>query len=359
MARMSLAVGGTAGADIANAEQVWRRLGARRALVLGLGGLAVLLGITADTATGPAMLPLGAVARSVLGLGGDPMVEVIVWTIRLPVALMAVVVGAALGLTGAVMQTLLNNPLASSYTLGVSAGAGFGAALAILAGTALGLPEAWAVPVAAFGFSALACAGVWLLGSLRGATPETLVLAGIAMMFLFQALQSLLQFMASPEALQQIVFWLFGSLQRATWTRLGIVAAVLAVAAPMLLRDAWQLTALRLGEERAAALGIGLRGLRLRGFLFVSVATGAAVAFVGTIGFIGLVAPHLARMLLGEDQRVLLPGAALAGAVLLSAASVASKTISPGALFPIGIVTALIGVPFFVWLVVTARRSHW
>ena len=124
-------------------------------------------------------------------------------------------------------------------------------------------------------------------------------------------------------------------------------------------KNIWGLTALRLGDDRAAALGVKVRALRLRGFVFVSVATGVAVAFVGTIGFVGLVAPHVARMLLGEDQRVLLPGAALAGALLLSLASVASKTVSPGALFPIGIVTALVGVPFFVWLILASRRSHW
>lgn len=341
------------------AQETWRQLAARRALLLGAGSCVLFLCFLLDVATGPAMLPLGSVAASLAGSAQDPMVDAIVWTIRLPVAVMALLVGAALGLTGAVMQTILNNPLASSYTLGVSAGAGFGAALVIVLGAALPLSESYAVPAAAFLFAALACAGVWLLGGIRGATPETLVLAGIALMFLFQALLALLQFMASPEALQQMVFWLFGSLQRATWPKLAIITVVLAVAVPLLMRDAWALTALRLGDDRAAALGVGVRGVRLRGFIFVSVATGVAVAFVGTIGFVGLVAPHVARMLLGEDQRVLLPGAALAGAVLLSAASVASKTVSPGALFPIGIVTALIGVPFFAWLILASRRSHW
>ncbi|WP_235952325.1 FecCD family ABC transporter permease [Falsiroseomonas algicola] len=337
----------------------WTRLAARRRVVLAAGLALLALCLVLDVATGPAMLSPSAVAASLLGLAPDPMVDAIVWSIRLPVALMALLVGAALGLTGAVMQTILNNPMASSYTLGVSAGAGFGAALVIVFGAALPLAEAQAVPIAAFVFAAIACAGVWALGGIRGATPEPLVLAGIALMFLFQALLALLQFMASPEALQQIVFWLFGSLQRATWPKLGIVAGVLAATVPLLMRDAWGLTALRLGDDRAAALGVKVRGLRLRGFLFVSVATGVAVAFVGTIGFVGLVAPHLARMLLGEDQRVLLPGAALAGAVLLSAASVASKTVSPGALFPIGIVTALVGVPFFAWLILASRRAHW
>jgi len=170
-------------------------------------------------------------------------------------------------------------------------------------------------------------------------------------------LLSLLQFVASPEALQQIVFWLFGSLLRASMTKVTVVAIVLAAAFPMLLRDAWRLTALSLGDERARALGVNVQALRLRAFLAVSLLTGAAVAFVGTIGFVGLVAPHIARRLVGEDQRHLLPASALVGALLLSAASVASKLVMPGTVFPIGIVTALIGVPFFFWLVIANRRG--
>ncbi|KAA5611338.1 iron ABC transporter permease [Rhodovastum atsumiense] len=334
----------------------WRAANARRAAVtlVALAGLGISFAL--DLATGPAMLKLPAVLAALAGQGDDPLVNAIVHTLRLPVALMAMVVGAALGLSGAVMQTILNNPLASSYTLGISAGAGFGAALAILAGAALPLPEAWAIPLAAFGFAALACAMVGGVGRLRGATPELLVLAGIACLFLFQALLSLLQFLASPEALQQIVFWLFGSLQRASLGKVGVVTLVLALVLPLLLRDAWRLTALQFGDERARALGVGVDGLRLRAFTAVSLLTGAAVAFVGTIGFIGLVAPHVARMLVGEDQRHMLPASAAFGALLLSAASVASKLILPGTVFPIGIVTALIGVPFFAWLVLARER---
>ena len=182
---------------------------------------------------------------------------------------------------------------------------------------------------------------------LRGATPELLVLAGIACLFLFQALLSLLQ---------MIVFWLFGSLMRASLAKVAVVAAVLTLVMPVLLRDAWQFTALQLGDDRARGLGVLVDALRLRAFVAVSLLTGAAVAFVGTIGFIGLVAPHVARMLVGEDQRHLLPASAVLGALLLSAASVASKLILPGTVFPIGIVTALIGVPFFAWLVLAAGR---
>lgn len=337
----------------------YHSLMARRVMVLILGLAALVASFVLDVATGPAMLRPEAVIRSVLRLAEDRTVDAIVWSIRLPIALIALVVGASLGLTGATMQTILNNPLASSYTLGVSAGAGFGAALVIVFGQAIPLPEHYAIPVMAFAFAGLACSGVYAIGRSRGATAQVLVLAGIAFLFLFQSLLSLLQFVASPEALQSIVFWLFGSLQKATWPKVGIVAAVLAGCIPVLVVDVWRLTALRLGDDRARGLGIDVRALRLRALLVVSVLTGAAVAFVGTIGFIGLVAPHIARILVGEDQRAFLPASALFGALLLSCASVASKAIIPGAIFPIGIVTSLIGVPFFIWLITSSRKVFW
>lgn len=337
----------------------YARLTARRASLLATLALVVASTAMLDIGTGPAFLSPATVTRSILGWTEDRAVNAIVWTIRLPVALMALTVGAALGISGAVMQTILNNPLASCYTLGISAAAGFGAALAIVAGGVLPIAIDYAIPLNAFAFAALACALVFLMGRLRGMTPEAMVLAGIALLFLFQALLSLLQFVASPEALQQIVFWLFGSLAKSSWEKIAIVAATTTAIIPVLLADSWRLTALKLGDDRARGLGVDVRALRLRCFVVISLLTGAAVAFVGTIGFIGLVAPHVARMLVGEDQRFLMPMSALCGAALLSTASIASKMIVPGTLFPIGIVTAMIGVPFFVWLVLGVRRSYW
>ncbi len=349
----------SAASDLQTVAAAHRRLAAARKAGLLGGALATCLSFVFDMATGPALLPVAEVGRAVLGLPTDRAVEAIVWSIRMPVALMALLVGAALGLSGAIMQTILNNPLASCYTLGVSAGAGFGAALVIVLGAALPVPDVYAVPASAFLFAGLACFGVYLIGSVRGATPETLVLAGIALLFLFQALLSLLQFVASQEALQQIVFWLFGSLQKATWRNMPFVAAALAIVAPFILRDVWRLTAMKFGDERALGLGIDVRAVRIRSFVLISALSGAAVAFVGTIGFIGLVAPHIARILVGEDQRSFLPASALAGALLLSLASVVSKSVLPGVIVPIGIVTSLIGVPFFVWLVIGNRRRYW
>jgi iron complex transport system permease protein len=156
-----------------------------------------------------------------------------------------------------------------------------------------------------------------------------------------------------------MVFWLFGSLMKATFVKVAVVAVTAVLLTILLMRDAWRLTALRLGEERARGLGVDVSALRLRCFLAVSALTALAVSFVGTIGFVGLVAPHVARIMVGEDQRFLLPLSGLCGALLLSTASVASKTLSPGAVFPIGIVTALFGVPFFLAMVLRSRRAYW
>jgi iron complex transport system permease protein len=354
---MSAVLPNTLPLDAVSAE--FRRGAARRTLVLLVTLGLLLLGLLLDAATGPAMLPVGEVARAVFGYPTDSSVQAIVWSIRLPVALMALAVGAALGLSGAIMQTILNNPLASSYTLGISAGAGFGASLVIVLGLSLPVADNYAIAANAMLFAGVACAGVYWIGGARNASAEGLVLAGIALLFLFQALSSLLQMVASPESLQQVVFWLFGSLQKSTWPKLGVMLTVLVVCVPWLARDVWGLTALKLGDARAAALGVNVSALRIRSFVLISALTGVAVAFVGTIGFVGLVAPHLARMLIGEDQRGFLPASGLLGALLLSLASVASKTISPGAIFPIGIVTSLIGVPFFIWMVLHNRKSYW
>ena len=342
-------------------REAYRTLTRRR---LGLlAGLGVVLACTlvADLALGPARYGPGEVVRALLGLEGPISVSVVVWEIRLPVALMAVVVGAALSVSGAQMQTVLNNPLASPFTLGISAAAGFGAALGFVLGVSL-LPtgwSAWTIPANAF-LCAMGCAGlIHVLSQRRGMGTETVVLLGIALVFSFNAALSALEFMASEQALAAVVFWTMGSLGRTTWPKLGVAAAMLAVAWPLLARQAWALTALRLGEQKAASLGIAVGRLRLQTILLVSAVASVTVAFVGTIGFIGLVGPHIARMLVGEDQRFFLPASALAGAVVLSAASVLSKAVVPGLILPIGIVTALVGVPFFFSLILSSRRASW
>lgn len=322
--------------------------------------LALILCVTLllDIATGPSLLALREVVDALLSPAqADPMTRTIVYDMRLPIALMALVVGAALGLGGVQMQTLLDNPLASPYTLGLAAAAGLGAALALYTG-GLGLSPLIAIPVGAFIFCMLAASLLFALAMMRHVSSQTLILAGIALLFLFQSLLSLLQFLSSPELNQQILFWLFGSLMRTTWDALLITAGVTLFCYVLIYRDAWKLTCLRLGEARARSLGVDVDRLRLKTLVLVALLTATAISFVGIIGFVGLVAPHIARMLVGEDQRFLIPLSALCGACMLSAASVLSKSIVPGALFPIGIVTALIGVPFFIWLILGRGRKR-
>jgi iron complex transport system permease protein len=338
----------------------YRALMARRMLWLGTS-LAVLAAlVVTDILTGPAMLNVGDVLSALFTPDrSDPMVRVIVHDIRLPMTLMAMLVGMSLGIAGALMQTILGNPLASPYTLGFSAAAGFGAAVVILTGVTLPFLAWLTVPLAAFSMCAVAATVVYAFARMRGMSPEIMVLAGIATLFMFQSAQSMVQYLASPEILQSIVFWLFGSLLKASWANVPIVAVIFVVASLGVLPVLWQLTALRLGDARAAAIGVDVRALRIRVFAVVALLTAGAVAFVGTIGFVGLVAPHVARMLVGEDQRILLPMSALAGAITMTGASVLSKLISPGGVIPIGIVTALVGVPFLFFLILRGQRRHW
>lgn len=342
-------------------RRLYRKITDRKRLMIGALSLALAASILVDVGSGPSGLPVWDVLMTLFAPSSAEVGRrAIVWDIRLPMALMAAVVGASLAVAGAEMQTILNNPLASPFTLGVSAAAGFGAALALVLGVSL-IPVGGIFIIAgnAFVCAMLAALLIHACSMLRGVTAETMVLLGIALVFLFNALLALLQYVASEQALQQVVFWTLGSLSRADWPKLGVTAAVLAVVSPCFARSAWQLTALRLGDERARSLGIDVRRLRLVVLVGVSLLAATPVAFVGTIGFVGLVGPHVARMLVGEDQRYFLPTSAIAGALLLSLTSIVSKSIIPGVLVPIGIITSLIGVPFFVGMIFTRRRQLW
>lgn len=336
----------------------YERLLRRRIVILAALVVLVVAALVADLVTGPSALGVGDALRGLFLPGDlDRPARVIIWSVRLPQALLAVAVGAALSLAGAEMQTILDNPLASPFTLGVSSAASFGAALAIVLGVgAAGIDGDWLISANAFVFAFGSVLLLQALARLRGTGTETLILFGIALVFTFNALVALIQFVATQEALQQLVFWSMGSLARGNWTRLAILALVLLVSAPTALAAAWKMTALRLGEDRARSFGINVGRLRFVSLLRVSLLAATSVAFVGTIGFVGLVGPHVARLLVGEDHRFFLPASMATGAAIMSLASVASKTIVPGAVMPVGIVTALIGVPFFVALILLRRE---
>lgn len=349
------------GSAPAPSEAAYRRRARRRILIIA-GLCLVLVGsIVLDVALGPSGLGLDTVARALFDPGSVNAVDhTIVWQLRLPVALMAALVGACLAIGGAEMQTILGNPLAEPFTLGISAAAAFGAAMAVVAGISV-IPVAGVFFIAGDAWVAamLACLLIVAFSRLRSASAETMVLLGIALVFLFNALLGFFQYIASAEATEEIVFWTLGSLGRSTWATVAITAGALLVVGPFLVASSWKLTLLRMGDERAASMGVNVARLRVGVLLGVSLLAATAVAFVGIIGFVGLVGPHIARMLVGEDHRYFLPASAVVGATLLSLTAILSEFLIPGAIVPIGIVTAIIGVPVFLAVVFSRRRQLW
>ena len=333
----------------------------RRYLLLAAIGTILVASVLIDMTTGPGNLAISTVVETILDstAHGVPM-EVIVWDIRLPIALMAVLVGTMLGAAGAEMQTILNNPLADPFTLGISSAASFGAAVAIVLQINL-IPIAgpFLVTANAFVLALSTSFVIYAFTFLRGVTSETMVLVGIALMFTFSALLSLMEYAATQVQLSQIVFWMMGSLSRASWTKIGACLAILAVTLPLFVWRSWSLTALRMGDDKAASLGVNVRRIRVEMLIAISLLASTAVAFVGTVAFVGLVGPHIARMAVGEDQRFFLPFSMLASGLIMSVTSIVSKTITPGIIYPIGIITSLIGIPFFVSLILATRRANW
>ncbi len=343
----------------ARAATAYQRVVRRRVVFLLVLALTSLVAFAIDLGTGPSSLGLIDAVRGILdGSTLSGAQRAILWEVRLPQALLAVLVGLALATAGAEMQTILGNPLASPFTLGVSSAASFGAALAIVLGIGIpGVPQNWIISANAFVFSFIAVVVLQSVVRMRGSGTDILVLCGIALFFTFNALVALTQFLASQQALQQLVFWIMGSLSRASWEKVRLLALVAVIALPFAQRAAWPMMALRLGEDRARSLGINITQLRFMSLLRISILTATAMAFVGTIGFVGLAGPHIARLLIGEDHRFFLPASALTGAIIMSLASVASKSIIPGVIIPIGIVTALIGLPVFFSLIFSRRGA--
>ena len=324
----------------------------------------VLFGILAAS-WGAASISAGDVLRSVaaklFGISGietNRLADTIVWSLRLPRIAMAIVAGAGFAVSGAAMQGILRNPLVSPFTIGISSGAGFGASLAIVMGFGILSSGQYLVIGNAFFFAILSTALVYGVARLRGVSPETLILAGIALMYLFSASTSMLQYVATEHQLQGVVFWLFGSLASATWKSLSIVTLVFVISFPLLMKYAWDLNALAAGDEVAVSLGINAGRVRMAVMILASLITATIICFTGIIGFVCLVAPHITRMMTGGDHRFLIPFSSIVGAILLLAADTVGRTVMAPAELPVGIVTAFIGVPMFLYLLITKRRQY-
>lgn len=329
----------------------------------GLLWLLLLVAAVVSVSIGPA----GAQVRSGLVAwwhSGEltPAARIILFDIRLPRLAMGCLVGAGLAVSGAVMQGLFRNPLADPGLVGVSAGAGLGAIAAIVLGGALplalqGLAATWLVPLAAFIGGWGATLLLYRVATQGGRTSvATMLLAGIALAALVGAVSGLLIYMADDAQLRDLTFWSLGSLAGATWAKVAVAGPLIlgaVLGAPALARG---LNALALGEAAAGHMGIALERLKALAILAVACAVGASVAVSGGIGFVGIVVPHLLRLAAGPDHRRLLPNAAVLGAALLVLADCLSRTLVAPSELPIGIVTALLGAPVFLWLLMQQRR---
>ena len=334
-------------------------------IVVSVLGVVLVVMVTVAATIGAAGIPLPRLLAAAGLAAGDPALierdRLVLWSIRLPRIAMACMVGAMLAAAGTIMQGLFRNPLAEPGLVGVSAGAALAAASTIvlgdriLAGTGIALPFA-ALPIAAFLGALITTAVLYRFATREGRTSiATLLLAGLAIGALAQAAIGLLIFMADDRQLRDITFWTLGSLSGSTWGKAGAIAPflfVLLLALPFIVNG---LDLMVLGEAEAFHMGVAVERLKRAAIVLVAAAAGAAVAFAGIIGFVGIVVPHLLRLALGPGHRVLLPASLCFGAILLLTADTVARVLVAPAELPIGIVTAAIGAPFFLVLLMRQR----
>ncbi len=353
-------VGSNSGSTVAGVALTVRRRG--RLLSSALG---VALAVSFLAAVGIGAVPINpATTLRILGhrLAGlssngiDPQLDAVLWTIRLPRVLLAMLVGAALGVSGAALQGVFRNPLADPALIGVSSGAAVGAIGAIVLGAgALGY---WTLPVAAFGGGVAAAFAVYGLAQREGRVePVTLVLCGVAMNAMCGAAIGLLISVADDAQLRDISFWQLGSVGAATWELVRVCAPFVAGALIFLPSRAKALDLFVLGEREARHLGVDVEKTRLVVIGLAALATGACVAVAGILGFVGLIVPHLVRLVAGPGHRLLLRASAIGGALVLVLADLAARTVAVPREVPLGVMTAIIGSPVFLWLIRWSRRQ--
>ncbi|MFG2714724.1 FecCD family ABC transporter permease [Streptomyces goshikiensis] len=333
----------------------------RAPAVLLLLAAALAACAVAGLALGPVRIPPGQVLDTVLDGPGRPgAFASIVWDVRMPRVLLGAVVGAGLAVAGTVLQALVRNQLADPFLLGASSGASAGAVAVIVLGAGAGVLGGIGVPLAAFAGSMGALVAVYALAR-RGGTMTTgrLILAGVAVQYVLSALTSLVLVLAAhPDQMRSVLFWTLGGLGGARWDELALPAVALLLGTGLLVALARPLDLLLAGEEGARTLGLDTGRFRAAVFVLTSLVIGVLVAYSGAIGFVGLMVPHAARMVVGAGHRALLPVAALGGAVFLSLADLLARTAAAPEEIPVGVVTALTGGPFFLWMLRRSTRTE-
>lgn len=341
-------------------ENQYKKLLQKKGIILLILVAAVVIMSFVSILSGSSGLDFKTVFSTLLG-GGDGQSKIIVLDMRLPRALTAIFVGAALAMAGVVMQSVLKNPLASASTLGVSQGAAFGAALGIIvfgagmqntaaAAKAITIQNPYIVTLCAFLGGLCSTAVVLLLSKIKSLTPESLVLSGVALSSLFSGGSTLLQYFAEDVEVSAVVFWTFGDLGRTSKNEIFLIGIITIGALFYFMGNRWDYNALGSGKHTAKSLGVDVNKTILLSMTISSLISAVSVAFVGIISFVGLVAPHLMRIFLGNDYRYLLPASALCGALLLLIADTFGRLVVAPVILPIGAITSFLGAPMFLYL---------
>ena len=346
-----------------NLIEQYIELNQKKVLIGGILLILLFLFSLLSLSIGGYRLSLSEIYRALIGKGIGSA-TLIIWNIRLPRIFAALIAGISLSVSGAVMQCTLRNPLASPYTIGISHGAMFGAALAIILFGIGGaentgkifINSPYLVTVFAFLGSLIAVSVILLLAKIKSFAPEAIVLAGVAMSSLFTAGTMLMQYFANDLQLAAIVYWTFGDLGRPNWPEIGIMSVVMLLSLIYFIHQRWNYNALKSGEESAKSLGVNTEKTRLLGMLIASLLVSVNVSFLGIIGFVGLICPHLVRILIGGDHRYLIPISALMGALLLLISDTVARTIISPMILPVGILTSFMGAPVFLYLLTRRYR---
>lgn len=332
------------------------------ALTLGV----LILTIVASVSWGAVHIKFIHVLKTLFKTNLIKQFDLIIWNIRLPQTLTAVVAGAGLAGAGTVMQSVLRNPLASPFTLGIAHAAAFGAAFSVMImgtgvmasslGDAVSISNPMLTLVSAFAFSMGTACVITYIAKIRGSSPEVMVLTGVALGALFTAGTMMLQFFADDVELAAMVFWTFGDVARTDWKDLAFLSVITILTLIYFLANAWNYNAMDVGDETAKGLGVRVEMVRLSGMMAASLVTSVIISFAGVIGFIGLVAPHIVRRIIGDDHRFLMPASILAGALILLAADIAARLVLLPHVLPVSIFTSFLGAPVFIYLIIKGNK---
>ncbi len=342
----------------------------RKKLNLGLLLLSILVLLFIYTVSlGPFRLTFREILTGIVSIFSSETMDkssLIVWRIRLPRITAATIAGIGLAVSGLIMQCVLKNPLASPYTLGISHGAAFGAAFAIVflnageihssTADAVIVKSVYITPISAFTGSLIGVVIILVLAKWRRLAPGAVILSGIAMGSLFIAGTTLIEYFATDMEVASIVFWTFGDIGRASWKQIGVMSIVIFLALVYFMLNRWNYNAMESGDEVAEGLGVSTQSVRLISMVVSSLVVSVVVSFMGIIGFIGLVAPHSARRIIGNDHRFLVPISSIFGGILLLLSDTLARNVISPVILPVGVITSFMGAPLFIYLLARSRR---